>query len=86
MKGYIRKLVVNKWIRDALQSLFRLERRGGASEEEKKERAARELEEIKDMLEDCLRRGAMTVYEYYIIIGYLTEYAFGRHFQDLPTV
>lgn len=85
MKDYIRKLVVNKWVRDALQSLFKLDR-VGASEEEKKERKARELEELKDMLEDCLRRGALTVYEYYIIIGYLTEYAFGSHFQDLPSV
>ena len=88
MRDYVRKLVVNKWIRDELQALFKIERKKYDApndtdiELEKRE----ELERIKDELETMLIRDSITPYEYYIIIGYLDEYAFGKHFQDIPTI
>lgn len=84
MKDYVRKLVVNKWIRDELQALFKIERLN-VPEQEKNARKERELEEFKDLIYDSLQRGGVTEYEYYIIIGYLTEYAFGSHFVDIPS-
>lgn len=84
MRDYVRKLVVNKWIRDELQALFKIERLN-VPEQEKNARKARELEEFKDLIYDSLQRGSVTEYEYYIIIGYLTEYAFGSHFVDIPS-
>lgn len=84
MRDYVRKLVVNKWIRGELQALFKIERLN-VPDQEKTARKARELEEFKDLIYDSLQRGGVTEYEYYIIIGYLTEYAFGNHFVDIPS-
>lgn len=84
MRDYVRKLVVNKWIRDELHALFKIERMN-VPEQEKTDRKYAELEEFKDLIYDSLQRGGVTEYEYYIIIGYLTEYAFGSHFVDIPS-
>lgn len=84
MRDYVRKLIVNRWIRDELQALFKIERLN-VPEHDKTARKTHELEEFKDLIADSLQRGGMTEYEYYIIIGYLTEYAFGSHFVDIPS-
>lgn len=44
------------------------------------------LKDIKDRLGMALIRNQVGIYEYYVIVGYLDEYAFGSHFQDLPCV
>ena len=88
MRFYIRKMIVSNNISAGLRRLFKIERKKYDSpndtdiELEKRE----ELERIKDELETMLICDSITPYEYYIIIGYLDEYAFGKHFQDLPCV
>ena len=66
--------------------MFAIERgyeRDSAIARAKKEDA---LKDIKDRLEMALIRNQVGIYEYYVIVGYLDEYAFGSHFQDLPCV
>lgn len=88
MRDYIRKMIVSNNISAALSRLFKIERKKyDAPNDADIEREEREeLERIKDELETMLIRDTITPYEYYIIIGYLDEYAFGKHFQDIPTI
>lgn len=86
MQDYIRKLVVRQWCSEGLRMMFAIERgyeRDSAIARAKKEDA---LKDIKDRLEMALIRNQVGIYEYYVIVGYLDEYAFGSHFQDLPCV
>lgn len=86
MQDYIRKLVVRQWCSEGLRTMFAIERgyeRDSAIARAKKEDA---LKDIKDRLEMALIRNQVGIYEYYVIVGYLDEYAFGSHFQDLPCV
>ena len=88
MRDYIRKMIVSNNISAGLRRLFKIERKKyDAPNDADIEREEREeLERIKDELETMLIRDSITQYEYYIIIGYLDEYAFGKHFQDIPTI
>lgn len=88
MRDYIRKMIVSNNISAGLRRLFKIERKKyDAPNDADIEREEREeLERIKDELETMLIRDSITPYEYYIIIGYLTEYAFGNHFLDIPTI
>lgn len=67
--------------------MFAIERgyeRDSAIARARKEEA---LKAIKDRLETALvNNQLLSIYEYYVIVGYLDEYAFGSHFQDLPSV
>ena len=86
MQDYIRKLVVRQWCSEGLRTMFAIERgyeRDSAIARAKKEDT---LKDIKDKLEMALIRKQVSIYEYYVIVGYLDEYAFGSHFQDLPCV
>ena len=86
MQDYIRKLVVRQWCSEGLRTMFAIERgyeRDSAIARAKKEDA---LKDIKDRLELALIHNQVSIYEYYVIVGYLDEYAFGSHFQDLPCV
>ena len=86
MQDYIRKLVVRQWCSEGLRTMFAIERgyeRDSAIARAKKEDA---LKDIKDRLEMALIHNQVGIYEYYVIVGYLDEYAFGSHFQDLPCV
>lgn len=86
MQDYIRKLVVRQWCSEGLRTMFAIERgyeRDSAIARAKKEDA---LYSIKERLESALIRNQMSIFEYYVIVGYLDEYAFGSHFQDLPCV
>lgn len=86
MQDYIKKLVVRQWCSDGLRTMFAIERgyeRDSAIARARKEEA---LKVIKDRLETALIRNQVSIYEYYVIVGYLDEYAFGSHFQDLPCV
>lgn len=86
MQDYIKKLVVRQWCSEGLRTMFAIERgyeRDSAIARAKKEDA---LKDIKDRLELALIRNQVGIYEYYVIVGYLDEYAFGSHFQDLPCV
>ena len=86
MQDYIRKLVVRQWCSEGLRTMFAIERgyeRDSAIARARKEDA---LKDIKDKLEMALTRNQVSIYEYYVIVGYLDEYAFGNHFQDLPCV
>lgn len=86
MQDYIKKLIVRQWCSEGLRTMFAIERaceRDSAIARAKKEEA---LNAIKDKLESALIRDQVSIYEYYVIIGYLDEYAFGSHFQDLPCV
>lgn len=86
MQDYIKKLVVRQWCSEGLRTMFAIERgyeRDSAIARAKKEEA---LKAIKDRLETALIRNQVGIYEYYVIVGYLDEYAFGSHFQDLPCV
>lgn len=86
MQDYIRKLVIRQWCSEGLRTMFAIERgyeRDSAIARAKKEDA---LKDIKDRLEMALIRNQVGIYEYYVIVGYLDEYAFGSHFQDLPCV
>lgn len=86
MQDYIKKLVVRQWCSEGLRTMFAIERgyeRDSAIARAKKEDA---LKDIKDRLEMALIRNQVGIYEYYVIVGYLDEYAFGSHFQDLPCV
>lgn len=86
MQDYIRKLVVRQWCSEGLSTMFAIERgyeRDSAIARARKEEA---LKAIKDRLETALVRNHVNIYEYYVIVGYLDEYAFGSHFQDLPCV
>ena len=86
MQDYIRKLVVRQWCSEGLRTMFDIERgyeRDSAIERARKEVA---LNDIKDKLELALIHEQVSIYEYYVIIGYLDEYAFGSHFHDLPCV
>ena len=86
MQDYIKKLVVRQWCSEGLRTMFAIERgyeRDSAIARAKKEDA---LKDIKDRLELALIHNQVSIYEYYVIVGYLDEYAFGSHFQDLPCV
>ena len=86
MKDYIKKLIVRQWCSEGLRKMFAIERgyeRDSAIARARKEEA---LKAIKDRLETALIRNQVSIYEYYVIVGYLDEYAFGSHFQDLPCV
>ena len=86
MQDYIKKLVVRQWCSEGLRTMFAIERgyeRDSAIARAKKEDA---LYSIKERLESALIRNQVSIYEYYVIVGYLDEYAFGSHFQDLPCV
>lgn len=86
MQDYIKKLIVRQWCSEGLRTMFAIERgyeRDNPMARIKKEEA---LKAIKDKLESALIRDQVSIYEYYVIIGYLDEYAFGSHFQDLPCV
>lgn len=86
MQDYIKKLVVRQWCSEGLRTMFAIERgyeRDSAIARARKEEA---LKAIKDRLETALIRNQVGIYEYYVIVGYLDEYAFGSHFQDLPCV
>lgn len=86
MQDYIKKLIVRQWCSEGLRAMFAIERaydRNSAIARAKKEEA---LNAIKDKLESALIRDQVSIYEYYVIVGYLDEYAFGSHFQDLPCV
>ena len=86
MQDYIRKLIVRQWCSEGLRTMFAIERgyeRDSAIARAKKEDA---LYSIKERLESALIRNQVSIYEYYVIVGYLDEYAFGSHFQDLPCV
>ena len=86
MQDYIKKLIVRQWCSEGLRTMFAIERaceRDSAIARARKEEA---LNSIKDKLESALRRDQVSIYEYYVIIGYLDEYAFGGHFQDLACV
>ena len=86
MQDYIKKLVVRQWCSEGLRTIFAIERgyeRDSAIARAKKEDA---LKDIKNRLEMALIRNQVGIYEYYVIVGYLDEYAFGSHFQDLPCV
>ena len=86
MQDYSRKWVVRQWCSEGLRTMFAIERgyeRDSAIARAKKEDA---LKDIKDRLEMALIRNQVGIYEYYVIVGYLDEYAFGSHFQDLPCV
>lgn len=88
MRDYIRKMIVSNNISAGLLRLFKIERKKyDAPKDADIEREKREeLERIKDELETMIIRDSITPYEYYIIIGYLDEYAFGKHFLDIPTI
>ena len=86
MQDYIKKLVVRQWCSEGLRTMFAIERgyeRDSVIARARKEEA---LKAIKDRLEMALIRNQVSIYEYYVIVGYLDEYAFGSHFQDLPCV
>lgn len=86
MQDYIKKLVVRQWCSEGLRTMFAIERgyeHDSAIARAKKEEA---LKDIKDRLEMALIRNQVGIYEYYVIVGYLDEYAFGSHFEDLPCV
>lgn len=86
MKDYIKRLTVRQWCSEGLRMMFAIERgyeRDSAIARARKEDA---LTAIKDKLEKALLSDKVSIYEYYVILGYLTEYAFGSHFQDLPCV
>ena len=86
MQDYLKKLVVRQWCSEGLRTMFAIERgyeRDSAIARARKEEA---LKDIKDRLETALIRNQVNIYEYYVIVGYLDEYAFGSHFQDLPCV
>jgi len=86
MQDYIKKLIVRQWCSEGLRTMFAIERgyeRDSAIARARKEEA---LNAIKDKLELALIRGQVTAFEFYVIIGYLDEYAFGTHFNDLPGV
>lgn len=86
MQDYIKKLVVRQWCSEGLRTMFAIERgyeRDSAIARARKEDA---LKDIKDRLELALIHNQVSIYEYYVIVGYLDEYAFGSHFQDLPCV
>lgn len=86
MQDYIRKLVVRQWCSEGLRTMFAIER--GYESDSAIARAKKEdaLYSIKERLESALIRNQVSIYEYYVIVGYLDEYAFGSHFQDLPCV
>lgn len=92
MRDYIRRMIISNNISAGLRRLFKIERKkydapNDAPNDADIEREKREeLERIKDELETMLIRDSITPYEYYIIIGYLDEYAVGKHFQDIPTI
>lgn len=86
MQDYIKKLVVRQWCSEGLRTMFAIERgyeRDSAIARARKKDA---LKDIKDRLELALIHNQVSIYEYYVIVGYLEEYAFGCHFQDLPCV
>ena len=86
MQDYIKKLIVRQWCSEGLRTMFAIERgyeRDSAIARARKEEA---LKAIKDRLETALIRNQVSIYEYYVIVGYMDEYAFGSHFQDLPCV
>ena len=66
--------------------MFAIERRYERDSDISKERKQEALNAIKDKLETALIRAHVTAFEFYVIIGYLDEYAFGTHFIDLPGV
>lgn len=86
MQDYIRKLLVKQWCSEGLRTMFAIER--GCERDSAIARARKEdaLKAIKDRLETALTRTQVSIYEYYVIVGYLDEFAFGSHFQDLPCV
>lgn len=86
MQDYIRKLVVRQWCSEGLRAMFAIERRYERDSEILKTRKEEALNAIKDKLETALVHGQVTAFEFYVIIGYLDEYAFGNHFNDLPGV
>ena len=86
MQDYIKKLVVRQWCSEGLRTMFAIERgyeRDSAIARARKEEA---LKAIKDRLETALIHNQVSIFEYYVIVGYLDEYAFGSHFQDLSCV
>ncbi len=86
MQDYIRKLVVRQWCTEMLRTLFAIERAEGHGTPECVRRKDAALNATKDKLETALVRGQVSAYEYYVIIGYIDEYAFGNHFEDLPGI
>ena len=86
MQDYIRKLIVRQWCTEGLRAMFAIERRYEHDSDIAKARKKEALNTIKDKLESALVHGQVTAFEFYIIIGYLDEYAFGNHFNDLPGV
>lgn len=86
MQDYIKKLVVRQWCSEGLRTMFAIERGYERDSEIARARKEEALKDIKDRLETALIRNQVSIYEYYVIVGYLDEYAFGSHFQDLPCV
>lgn len=86
MQDYIKKLIVRQWCSEGLRTMFAIERGYERDSEIARARKEDALKDIKDRLEMALIRNQVSIYEYYVIVGYLDEYAFGSHFQDLPCV
>lgn len=87
MQDYIRKLIVRQWCSEGLRTMFAIERRYERDSAIARARKEEALNAIKDRLNTALiNNQIISIYEYYVIVGYLDEYAFGSHFQDLPCV
>ena len=81
MRGYVRKKTIDELIRKAVITIgteFGFDFEDGSLHGKKG--ARKWIENYKDQLMDMRDKGEISTLEYYYIIGYIEEYAFGSHF------
>lgn len=84
MRGYVRKKTIDELTRKAVTTIgvefgFDFEFDDPAPPSYKS-RIRKWIEDYKDQLMEMRDKGEISTLEYYYIIGYIEEYAFGSHF------
>lgn len=84
MRGYVRKKTIDELTRKAITTIgtefgfdFEFD---DPSTPSYKSRIRKWIEDYKDQLMEMRDKGEISTLEYYYIIGYIEEYAFGSHF------
>ena len=81
MRGYVRKKTIDELTRKAVITIgteFGFDFDDGSMHV--KEGVRKWIEDYKDQLWSLRHKGEISTLEYYYIIGYIEEYAFGSHF------
>lgn len=81
MRGYVRKKTIDELTRKAVITIgteFGFDFEDGSLHG--KEGVRKWIEDYKDQLMEMRDKGEISTLEYYYIIGYIEEYAFGLHF------